>query len=366
MRITKKKVFTAIIIIVLIAAAVISFLIIYAKKQMEKIPAMTAQECLDYTLRDSANAVISIGTIKNGESGWTVFGNNSEKLPDELHTYEIGSVTKTVTAAMIAAAVRDWKINADDTIETYLELPTGNVYPTISELLTHTSGYAEHYFESPMIGNFFTGRNSFCGITDDMILNRLGKLSTAGADKSWRYSNFGFAVLGQILESVYDREYTELADDFLHDLGMTKTHISDGEGDLGNYWDWKPGDAYMSAGAVVSDIDDMLTYAQLQLDNDEPFALTHNALKEVNATPADYEMLGMRVDSMGMAWIIDGKNGFIWHNGATGNYNSYVGFCPGTQTAVVVLSNLSPNYRIPATVIGVKLLEEAQHSGFSE
>ena len=54
MRITKKKVFTAIIIIVLIAAAVISFLIIYAKKQMEKIPAMTAQECLDYTLRKSS------------------------------------------------------------------------------------------------------------------------------------------------------------------------------------------------------------------------------------------------------------------------------------------------------------------------
>ena len=50
--------------------------------------------------------------------------------------------------------------------------------------------------------------------------------------------------------------------------------------------------------------------------------------------------------------------GLFWHNGGTGHYNSYLGFCPGTDTAVVVLSNLSPNDRIPATVLGIKLLQE--------
>ena len=57
-------------------------------------------------------------------------------------------------------------------------------------------------------------------------------------------------------------------------------------------------------------------------------------------------------------WIIDSKNNIIWHNGGTGNYNSYLGFNPETGTAVVVLSNLAPNYRVPATVLGVKLLLE--------
>ena len=52
------------------------------------------------------------------------------------------------------------------------------------------------------------------------------------------------------------------------------------------------------------------------------------------------------------------KNNIIWHNGGTGNYNSYLGFNPETGTAVVVLSNLVPNYRVPATVLGVKLLLE--------
>ena len=70
--------------------------------------------------------------------------------------------------------------------------------------------------------------------------------------------------------------------------------------------------------------------------------------------------MNIRADAMGLSWVIDEKNNCIWHNGATGNYNSYLGFCPETQTAVVVLSNLPPDYRIPATVAGTKLLEELQ------
>ena len=61
-----------------------------------------------------------------------------------------------------------------------------------------------------------------------------------------------------------------------------------------------------------------------------------------------------------MAWIIDKENNIIWHNGGTDDYNCYMGFNVETQTGVVILSNLSPSYRIPATVLGVKLLKEIQ------
>lgn len=349
-----------IIVAALVIAVAVIFLCIHSQKQLEKIPSMSAMDCMNFTLQDNENAVVTIGIIQKGESSWTVYGNNCQILPHELHTYEIGSLTKTITAAMIASAVQDGLINIDDTINDYLELPDSNTYPTVRDLLTHTSGYKEYYFESPMIENFFFGRNSFSGITDEMVINRLGKINTESADRSWRYSNFGFAVLGQLLEKVYNDEYSKMANDFLQKQDMTNSHISTGEGDLGNYWDWNAEDAYMPAGAVVSNIEDMLVYADHQLNSGEMFAITHNTLKEVTATPDNYAMLDMRVDAMGMAWVIDEEHGFIWHNGATGNYNSYLGFCPETQTAVVVLSNLSPNYKIPATIIGIKLLEEMQ------
>ncbi|NLM07283.1 MAG: beta-lactamase family protein [Tissierellia bacterium] len=50
----------------------------------------------------------------------------------------------------------------------------------------------------------------------------------------------------------------------------------------------------------------------------------------------------------------------MWHNGGTGNFNSYLGFDPESKTAVVILSNLPPRYIIPVTVLGIKLINEAR------
>lgn len=54
--------------------------------------------------------------------------------------------------------------------------------------------------------------------------------------------------------------------------------------------------------------------------------------------------------------MIDNKNDIIWHNGGTTAYNSYMGFYKDKSKGVVILSNLSPNEKISATVIGAKLL----------
>jgi CubicO group peptidase (beta-lactamase class C family) len=85
-------------------------------------------------------------------------------------------------------------------------------------------------------------------------------------------------------------------------------------------------------------------------------------LAEVNASTEANKTLGIHIDEIGMAWIIDNESNIIWHNGGTDNYNSYLGFDPESGTAVVVLSNLSPDYRIPATVLGVKALNEVRES----
>lgn len=357
---TTKKLLLIIGAAVLLLAAALTGRRVYTEKQLEKLQGMSARDCLNAVLAGNDDAVITIGIIDNGTVDWNVYRKDGTELPPALHTYEIGSLTKTVTASMTAAAIADGKVRLDDPIDAYLALPGGKTYLTIRELLTHTSGYKEYYYESPMAGNFLAGRNSFCGITDEMLFKRIAGVDVSAADRSWRYSNFDYAVLGQVLETVYGGEYTEMANAFLSEQGMTGSHISTGTGDLGHYWDWEKEDAYMPAGAIVSNIEDMLVYAQRQLDGAGVFAGTHAVCAEVSATPEDYARLDMRVDAMGMGWIVDKEHGFIWHNGATAHYNCYVGFCLETQTAVVVLSNLSPNDRIPATIIGIKLLKELQ------
>lgn len=345
-------------ILLCVVLGLVGFMI-YGNSRMQKLPQLTFAEALAYTTKDNPDAIITVGIIKDGQISYQVYGENGKELPAELHTYEIGSLTKTVTAALINKAVGEGRVSLESTIDQYLPLPDGNQYPTINQLLTHTSGYRGYYFETPMIGNFMIGRNDFCGITKDMIVDRLGRLNMSQNSYDFTYSNYGYAVLGLVLEAIYDTDYTTLVNDFTqNDLGLTNTKISDQNGDLDNYWAWKKDDAYLSAGAITSDISDMLSYAQMQLDGDPHFADCRQTLATINASSAFYESMGIRMDEIGMAWILDTENGIVWHNGGTGDYNSYLGFHPESGTAVVILSNLPPSYRIPATVLGVKLLEE--------
>lgn len=323
------------------------------------MPDLTFQQALEYTTKNNPDAVITVGVIKNGESFYNVYGNNGKELPKTLHTYEVGSITKTFTAALVDKAIEEGKLCIDDRIDAYLSLPNRHGYPTIRGLLTHTSGYQGYYFDGAMIANFLVGRNAFYGVSKQSVLKKASTLQVNGENEAFQYSNYGYAVLGLVLESVYGCEYKALLTRFMqNDLGLKHTTISTKDGDLENAWDWKEGDAYLSAGAVTSDISDMLAYAQKQLDNDLYFAACHKSLEKIDATTEAYAAMEIRLDEIGMAWIIDTKNGIVWHNGGTGNYNAYLGVCPTTGTAVVVLSNLAPSDRIPATVLGVKRLLE--------
>ena len=259
-----KKMILKIAVVVFCIALIFGGIMIYGRYQMSKIPKLSFQEILEYTTKDNADAVITVGIVKDGQISYKVYGENGKELPAELHTYEIGSLTKTFTAALISKAIQEGKINIDCTIDNYLSLPEGNTYPTIEELLTHTSGYKGYYLESPMVSNFFNGRNDFYGVTKEMVSDKAGNLNMNKASYDFVYSNYGYAVLGLVLESVYETEYTSLLNDFAqNELCLTSTQISDKSGDLGKYWDWKEGDAYLSAGAVTSNIEDMLLYAQM-------------------------------------------------------------------------------------------------------
>lgn len=66
--------------------------------------------------------------------------------------------------------------------------------------------------------------------------------------------------------------------------------------------------------------------------------------------------MNIRMDSVGMTWMIDELNGIIWHNGATTDFNSYIGFTKDKKKGVVILSNLNANDKISMSVIGAKLL----------
>lgn len=350
----KKKIWLAVGIAAAVAALVLGALAAYGRYQMGRLPGLSFQEALAYSTKGREDAVITVGIVRSGEASYTVYGADGAVLPHETHTYEIGSLTKTFTAALVSRAAQEGLLDLDASIDHYLDLPAGNAYPTLRAILTHTAGYKPYYMETPMISNFFAGENSFRGVTKAMVLETAGSLSLPAAAYPFDYSNYGYAVLGLVLEAVYDCDYGALIAQF----GLPDTHLSDGGGDLGRYWAWEDGDAYLSAGGLTSDIADMLAYAQMQLDGPAYVTACHAPQKDIDAASEDYQKLGIRMDAAGLSWMLDLENGIVWHNGGTGDYNCYLGFRPERGVAVVILSNLPPDTGIPATALGVKLLAE--------
>lgn len=174
----------------------------------------------------------------------------------------------------------------------------------------------------------------------------------------FEYSNFGISVLGLVLENIYNDDFTTLMNNFiLNELKLSNTKVAKQSGNLSDYWDWKDNDGYIPAGAIISNIEDMTSYLNIFLANKLAYASnTYAKIKDINANSASYEKMNIRLDGIGMTWILDDKNGIVWHNGATTNFNSYIGFTNDKRKGVVILSNLSPNNKIPMTVIGTKIL----------
>jgi len=372
-KISKKKIASVILALVVLLLASAGIWYVLALRSTHELLTRTVDmsfdELVEEALMGKKDACVTVGILKDGQMSYEVYGEGAERLDQTEYRYEIGSITKTMTAALTARAILEGKLHLTDTIDKYLELPAGEVYPTIESLLTHTSGLDDsaHYEWSMLPYVFHHEENPFRGITGETILREYSEADLEeGKEYGYSYSNYGFALLGLVLEKTYGVDYTSLLNAYLADeLAMEETYVSNGDADFEGNWQWEDDDAYIPAGAVVSNITDMLLYAQAQLGDDQILTLCHQPLKQVDASDKWKQMEGICIDEIGMSWMIDTENGIIWHNGGTGVHSSYLGFCLEKNTAVVVLSNLSQDEDISATTIGFKKLLEVSSINFS-
>jgi CubicO group peptidase (beta-lactamase class C family) len=340
---------------------VVLFFLSSCAMPLEDIVKMSSMEMIEYNTKGVKKAVITVGIVQGGQRSYKVYGENDRELSTKEHLYEIGSITKTFTTSLLSKAVSEHKAGFDYSIDRFLDLPKKDYYPPIKRIVTHTAGYKNFYYEGYGTADL-PGRNPVYGTTDTMLLDRVGTIGLEPRDYPFVYSNFGMAVVGLVLERIYDKDYTPLMNGYIkNDLGLNHTKISDGSGDLSNYWIWDKGNPYRATGAVISNITDMMRYAQMQMDETPSYLeYSHAVLAQVDATPSDYAKLNIRTDAVGSGWMIDTVNNIIWHGGGTGNYNSYLGFDTTRRIAVVVLSNMSDSLEITAIEIGAALLGELQ------
>ena len=273
--------------------------------------------------------------------------------------FEIGSITKTFTASILAGMVADGSVRLDDPVAKYLpasvRVPARNGRQiTLLNLATQSSGLPR--LPSNMAPRDQT--NPYAHYSVDQMYAFLSSYELPrDPGETYEYSNLGFGLLGHALALKAGVSYEALVQRrVLGPLGMRETAITlspalrarlapghDAEGHVVPNWDLP---TLAGAGALRSTAQDMLKYLAANLDTAGPFQMAR-----VSRRPA-----GTGAMTIGLAWHIlarPGRDSIIWHNGGTGGYRSFTGFDPVRKVGVIVLTNAN----IGADDIGLHLLD---------
>ena len=301
-------------------------------------------------LSDAANCGMSIGIIDGDRTDMYFYGScnkNNSKLPGTQTLYEIGSVTKTFTAIILAHAINEGKINLDDDIRKYLpgqypDLQYHGKPITIKNLSNHTSGLPRIPADLDKQPNY-DDHDPYRNYSKEMMFSYLREVKIKGEPGTVNeYSNFAVALLGVILEQVYGQSYLELVNKYIMapaHMSDTKITLTPGElartatGYAGNgaetpYWNMG---ASVACGGLRSSLPDMLKYLAANMKEiNADFTLPHvQTYKDPNI-------------ALGLNWIITTtKNGntLTWHNGATAGFTSFCGYIREKKAGVVILNN---------------------------
>ena len=132
------------------------------------------------------------------------------QAPNNRQTkFDIASLTKQFTAALVLQQVAEGRMRLDDAISDYLpwyRTDTGRRI-TIEQLLHHTSGLPPD-FDSPAFNATSVGATRF--EPQPFVAKFCQTNLSAEPGTKWQYSNCGYDILGLILERVSGRSYGEL------------------------------------------------------------------------------------------------------------------------------------------------------------
>ncbi|MBX9791680.1 MAG: beta-lactamase family protein [Pirellulales bacterium] len=281
---------------------------------------------------------------------WFFFGHVDDagpRVPDRHTLFEIGSVSKTFTALLLADMVERGEVALDDPVQKYLpaDVPTTSRDGkpiTLVQLATHTSGL-------PRMPTNFTPTdmaNPYADYDEQDLyeyFKKARRLREPGGKPA--YSNLGMGLLGHVLSLAAGKPYEQLLEERIcQPLGMTRTRIAlddalradlaqahDGDGAAVKPWDLN---VLAGAGGIRSDVEDMLTYTAAQL------ALVDTPLAKAIALTQERRVdSGAGEGAVALAWHILPDGHTIMHNGQTGGYHSIVALRPDLRLGVVALAS---------------------------
>ncbi len=257
--------------------------------------------------------------------------------------FEIGSVSKQITAAAIMLLVEDGKINLDEKISKYLpNTPETWKNVSVRNLLTHTSGVKSY----TSLGGFELSKRYK---VNDFIKELSPQPLDFEPGSAYKYSNSGYSLLGYIIESASGKNYWELLQTRIFiPLKMNSTANRDPQFIIKNRavgYEWENGrfvgrdynlTDLFSAGAIVSTISDMAKW---------DIALRNETLLKNESKAQIWKSFTLndgKENPYGFGWnVIEFRGQKLFsHGGQTAGFAANISRYTDADLDIVVLTNL--------------------------
>jgi CubicO group peptidase (beta-lactamase class C family) len=265
--------------------------------------------------------------------------------PDTL--FQIGSVTKTFTAAAVLTASAQRVVALDRPVSTYVSgLAPCVGAPTLAQLLSHTGGLIDEPDEFGPQGEDGLGAYQRSWTSEYCLLP---------PGRAFSYSNSGFALAGLALQEAEKKPFADvMRARVLEPLGMTRTtfrpteamtwplavgHRRDNEGKFtvvrplaNDARLWPAGTLYSSANEMARLLIALINDGNVDGKQALPPGLVANMTREHVAIPTTYQRYGQGL------FLDHPQNG---HGGTMTGYVAQLGFSAetGGPIGVVVLTN---------------------------
>jgi CubicO group peptidase (beta-lactamase class C family) len=263
-------------------------------------------------------------------------------LNDEHSIFQLGSVTKQFTSAVILKLQAENKLSVSDKLSKYFpDYPKGDSI-TIKELLTHTSGIYNYTNDENFMKNEITKAKT----RQQMMALFENKPLDFSPGTSWSYSNSGYSMLGYIIEKVTNISYEQAVHKYIFSpLKMTHsgfdfTNLKNPDKTVG-YYVLNAHDTVaapivdstisFSAGAIYSTTGDLYKWSQ---------ALENNTV--LSASQQNEAYIPVK-NNYGYGWGIDSIEGKrrLSHGGGIPGYITILSRVPADEVTIILLSNAS-------------------------
>jgi serine-type D-Ala-D-Ala carboxypeptidase/endopeptidase len=258
--------------------------------------------------------------------------------------FEVGSVTKSFTALLLAEMVARGEVRYDEPVDRYLPVAGHGI--TLEHLATHTSGLPRlpPGLMRAALPSWFT--NPYRAYGPDRVLAAMNRTRRHPPGEKVRYSNFAVGLLGHALAAAANGSYEELLTDRvlrpleLHDTDCRAAPQATGyrRGKPRPPWEI-PG--LPGAGALRTTATDLLRFLTAHLmPHTTPLAV---ALTEV-VRP---RVAASGTTDLALVWNVRHRPGYdlVFHSGGTRGFTAFAGFSSQTRTALVTLTNTGPELR---------------------